>query len=251
MRGFGLLQHGGSVLTLMLFTFLYALPLTPGVWLVMRVLETGPIWGTGAWAEALSIAVAVISAYFLWGLGLLVLSGGLQRLTHPRVPHGGRKEVPLASLTTIQWAFCGILHRITMPYLKLLVPSGFANLYFQLAGMKLGRGVQITSEIINDAYLHRLGDRVVIGGGATLNGHTVEHGRLILSGVTVEDGALVGGTSLVQPGVTVGANAVIANRAVVPKFKSIPSNEVWAGLPARFLKRRGGSEPSFHALEES
>ena len=126
MRGFGLLQHGGSVLTLMLFTFLYALPLTPGVWLVMRVLETGPIWGTGAWAEALSIAVAVISAYFLWGLGLLVLSGGLQRLTHPRVPQGGRKEVPLASLTTIQWAFCGILHRITMPYLKLLVPSGFA-----------------------------------------------------------------------------------------------------------------------------
>ena len=66
----------------------------------------------------------------------------------------------------------------------------------------------------------------------------------ILSGVTVEDGALVGGASLVQPGVTVGANAVIANRAVVPKFKSIPSNGVWAGLPARFLKRRGGSEPS-------
>ena len=57
-------------------------------------------------------------------------------------------------------------------------------------------------------YPIRIGDRVTIGGRS-----------VIMAGATIEDGAVVGFCSLVTRGTHIGPN------------------EIWAGVPARFIRR--------------
>ena len=84
-----------------------------------------------------------------------------------------------------------------------------------------------------------IGDGVVVGGDATINGHLVESGEIVLAPVRIGDGALIGGGSIVQPGCTIGRGSVVATRAVLPKWTEVPDGEVWGGIPARFIKKVG------------
>lgn len=54
--------------------------------------------------------------------------------------------------------------------------------------------------------------------------------------ITIEDGVWIGATSVILEGVTIGKGAIVGVGSVVNK--SIPCNEVWAGVPARFIKKR-------------
>ncbi len=60
---------------------------------------------------------------------------------------------------------------------------------------------------------------------------------LIIEPVVICDGADIGVNAVILPGVTIGEGAIIGAGAVVTK--DVPAFEVWAGVPARFLKMRG------------
>lgn len=49
----------------------------------------------------------------------------------------------------------------------------------------------------------------------------------------IEDNVFVGANTTILPGVTIGKNSIVGAGSVVTK--SVPANEVWAGVPARFL----------------
>ena len=51
----------------------------------------------------------------------------------------------------------------------------------------------------------------------------------------VEDGANIGANSTICPGITIGRGALIGAGAVVTK--DVPANELWAGNPAKLLRR--------------
>ncbi|PBJ08963.1 DapH/DapD/GlmU-related protein [Flavobacterium sp. ACN6] len=54
--------------------------------------------------------------------------------------------------------------------------------------------------------------------------------------VILEDDVWIGTSCVILQGVTIGKGSIIAAGSVVNK--SIPANEVWAGVPARFIKKR-------------
>ena len=54
-------------------------------------------------------------------------------------------------------------------------------------------------------------------------------------GITIEDDVLIGTRSIILKGVTIGARSIVGSGSVVTK--SIPSDEIWAGNPAKFIKR--------------
>lgn len=54
--------------------------------------------------------------------------------------------------------------------------------------------------------------------------------------IILEDDVWIGTSCVILQGVTIGTGSVIAAGSVVNK--SIPANEVWAGVPARFIKKR-------------
>jgi acetyltransferase-like isoleucine patch superfamily enzyme len=53
--------------------------------------------------------------------------------------------------------------------------------------------------------------------------------------VTIEENAFIGAHSIILKGVTIGKNSVIGAGSVVSK--SVPNDEIWAGNPARFIRR--------------
>lgn len=54
-------------------------------------------------------------------------------------------------------------------------------------------------------------------------------------GVTIGNNVWIGGSVTIIPGVKIGNNVVIGAGSVVTK--NVPDNEVWAGNPAKFIKK--------------
>ena len=59
--------------------------------------------------------------------------------------------------------------------------------------------------------------------------------------VSIGDGVWIGTNVFIGPGVVIGANAVVGANAVITR--SIPADEIWAGVPARRLRGKRGSKP--------
>ena len=53
--------------------------------------------------------------------------------------------------------------------------------------------------------------------------------------IVIEDDCFIGAGTIILKGVTVGARSIVGAGSVVTK--SIPSGEIWAGNPARFIKK--------------
>lgn len=53
--------------------------------------------------------------------------------------------------------------------------------------------------------------------------------------IRIEKGAWIGGHCIILKGVTVGSKSIIGAGSVVSK--SIPNNEIWAGNPAKFIRK--------------
>ena len=51
------------------------------------------------------------------------------------------------------------------------------------------------------------------------------------------ENACVGANSVVMPGVKIGKNSIVGALSFVPKETIIPDNEIWFGIPAKFVKK--------------
>ena len=60
--------------------------------------------------------------------------------------------------------------------------------------------------------------------------------KLKFAPVVLEDGCDIGYGAIILPGITVGKGAIVGAGAVVTK--DVPAFEVWAGVPAKFLRKR-------------
>ena len=62
------------------------------------------------------------------------------------------------------------------------------------------------------------------------NSHRYEYGK-----VKIGNNVFIGAHSIIAKSVNIGDNVIIGAGSVVTK--DIPSNEIWAGVPARFIKK--------------
>ena len=129
----------------------------------------------------------------------------------------------------------------------------------------IGKGAIIGSKCSIGALAHIgseavLGDRVRVQGGAYIANECIVWDDVFIgpnatllndkyppsrdatkwAPVIVEARAVIGGGATVLPGVKVGENAVLAAGAVLTR--DLPSDEVWAGNPAKFLMTRTAYE---------
>lgn len=75
---------------------------------------------------------------------------------------------------------------------------------------------------------------------------SIGHGAIV-HGATIRRGALVGMNAVVLDGCDVGENAVIAAGAVLLEGTKVGANEMWAGVPARFVKREDAGKARMFA----
>jgi serine acetyltransferase len=99
-------------------------------------------------------------------------------------------------------------------------------------GMKIGRGVQLNTTNISDPSLIELGDKVTIGGSATIVAHYGQGGFLVIAPVKIGEGVTVGLKATIMGDVEIGEYAkILPNSVVLPKTR-IPAGETWGGVPA-------------------
>jgi acetyltransferase-like isoleucine patch superfamily enzyme len=110
-------------------------------------------------------------------------------------------------------------------------------------GVTVGEGCRILSgRYGSEPWLITIGDRVTISGGVVLMTHEGslwlardERGRRYrFSPITIGNDVFIGADSLVMPGVTIGDRVIVGAGSVLTR--SVPSNCVVAGNPARFLR---------------
>jgi acetyltransferase-like isoleucine patch superfamily enzyme len=236
MKAFFLLQTLGTMAVVLVMIIVWGVPLAPT--LLFYDWTTELVSSETKWLQALYTGLSLSSSVIFYCFTLLLFSSMLQFILHVRIHE--KSVYPLASLTTIRWAFCGQIIRATQPILQHFVPSFVSNLYYRICGAKIGKRTQINTHRLNDPCLIRIDDECVVGGGATFNGHLVEKGEIVFAPIHMKAGSLVGAGATIQPGVTIGENAVIASHGLIPKYRTIPENEVWGGLPA--LKIQSSSE---------
>lgn len=88
----------------------------------------------------------------------------------------------------------------------------------------MGKNVRINSFRINDPYLLKLEDGVVIGGEAVISCHSNERGVLILQEIFIGENSVIGAHSYIAPGVEIGKNCTIGLGCYIRPGKKIPDN---------------------------
>ncbi len=99
--------------------------------------------------------------------------------------------------------------------------------------LKLGKNLDIgTFTYINAQYGVEIGDDVQIGSHCSIySNSTIDEKK---GSITLKKNCRIGTHSTIMPNVTVGENSIIAAYSFVNK--KIPKNQVWAGIPAKFIR---------------
>lgn len=114
------------------------------------------------------------------------------------------------------------------------------------AEIVIGDNVKMSFTAINSQVRIIIKDNVMIGGGTCIydsdfhplnvKDRLEENNKNIQKApVIVEKNVFIGTNSTILKGVTIGAGSIVGACSVVTK--SIPPGEIWAGNPARFLKK--------------
>lgn len=116
------------------------------------------------------------------------------------------------------------------------------------AEIHIGNNVGLSSTALVAHKKIHIGNNVKIGGGVCiydtdfhslksidrLQAITDRENEKIIE-VVIKDNVFIGAHSTILKGVTIGTNSIIGACSVVTK--SIPPNEIWAGNPAKFIRK--------------
>lgn len=127
-------------------------------------------------------------------------------------------------------------------------PVGGMRTVFLIKGpqaiIEIGSHVGISNAMIAAREQVVIEEGVWIGAGAKImdtDFHSADYAERVADiniparPVTIRKRAFIGTEAVILKGVTVGEEAVIGARAVVTK--SVPAGEIWAGNPARFIRK--------------
>lgn len=180
--------------------------------------------------------------YFVWGTVYMACCVVFKLLLwyHPR--EGGW---PLFTWPSVGWGLTGATINFGSHFfLKHFKGTPALNLFFKLLGAKIGRRVSINTVEIYDWNLITIGDDAVIGGDACLMAHSLEAGRMQMKPIVIGKKAMVGGNAKVMPGCVIEDGGILGASSLMTKGTRIPANEMWGGMPARFIKERKSSSSS-------
>jgi sugar O-acyltransferase (sialic acid O-acetyltransferase NeuD family) len=106
---------------------------------------------------------------------------------------------------------------------------------------ELGKGLNIMQRALISSEV-KIEDGVLVNAGAFIH-HNVELGKfceispgvVLTGGIKVGSCTSIGSCTVVIPKIIIGSNSIIGAGSVV--IRNVPDNELWAGNPAKFIKK--------------
>lgn len=174
----------------------------------------------------------------------IVHSQFVVRLTLPyrikpgKYPHHSAMGRLIAIRITADGIFKSMLKVFTfLPFIwgVFLFPYGL-----RLYGLRCGKNVHIaTRTYIETGGLVEIGDNSFIGYNSVVTGHANEDRAIVVDPTRIGKNCLVGTYSIVACGCELGDGSTLGGMSGMLKGQKIPPNEVWIGVPAKFLRKRG------------
>ncbi len=231
---FPILQPLITTIFIFIACCIYGLSLAPSILLFQYVLSNLLFVSQHIFLNAFIVGASLSLCFFIFGISLMFLVGVIFRILPIKSKPG---LYPIGSLQTIKWGLCGaFLKLVNVAFLDVITPSFLNIIYFRMIGAKVGKNVQINSVSINDPWLLEIGDNSVIGGGASINCHTVERGKLILERVKIGRNCTIGAQSLVWPGCEIGDGSILSTKSVLKKRSKVGEKQIWKGNPAKNIR---------------
>ena len=116
--------------------------------------------------------------------------------------------------------------------------------------LEIGDNSGFNGSLIYAANSIRIGHNVKIGGGTRImdsDFHPLDYiarrdsfDGMKTSPIIIEDDVFVGTSCIIGKGVHIGARSIIAAGSVV--VKNVPSDEIWGGNPAKFIRKNNPYE---------
>lgn len=119
------------------------------------------------------------------------------------------------------------------------LPTRFRAKFLALGGVNIGKNVFIGEGVIIDTIrpdLITIGNNTLITARCMILSHFFKDGNFFYGDVKIGNGCFIGMNTIIANSVTIGDKAVIGAGSIVTK--DIPAGEVWAGNPAKFIKKR-------------
>lgn len=199
-----------------LYIFCMGISLTPGITLVTHVHEWTEGWHFILRNALLGLSVA--TTFFSYGLTLIFVVPLVNKLLPLKVkPH----RASWFSLSVIPWYYHNALtYLVRYTFLDFITPTPLNKLFYQMMGMKIGKGSMINTSNISDPCLIEIGDYVTIGGSASLVAHYGQKGVLIIEKLVIKDKATIGLKASLFGDVVIGKGALVkAHEVVMPKTR--------------------------------
>lgn len=200
-----------------LYVFCMGLSLSPGFYL-LDYLWSLPTTGV---LRAVSLGMGAAAAFFTYGLTLIFVVPAVNKLLPLKVKP---LRASWFSLSVIPWYYHNALtYLVRYTFLEFITPTPLNKLFFQMMGMKVGKGSMINTTNISDPALIEIGDYVTIGGSATLIAHYGMKGMLIIDRLVIEDNVTVGLRACLFGDVILFKGAVVKpNDVILPKSRILP-----------------------------
>jgi len=219
-------------------TTVFALALTPGVGF-FRFMQTLSA-ESSSWVQNFAIAFGFAGGFILYGFTLVFVVPAVNFLLQTRLkPWRG----PYYSAESLKWFLHnGLTYMVRFTFLEFLTPSPVSLLFYQMMGMRIGRGAVINTTWISDPSLIEIGDKTTLGGSVTVVAHYGQGGLLVISPVKIGNNCTIGLKASIMGGVSIGDDAKILPHSVVLPKTHIPPGETWGGVPAVCLQKAKGTD---------
>lgn len=125
-----------------------------------------------------------------------------------------------------------------------IIQPNILNVRTSGAEIIIGENVGISGSTISAMKSIRIGNNVLIGSGCIIcdnDAHPIiptdrnNTKKIKAIPIVIEDDVFIGARCIVLKGVNIGRGSVVGAGSVVSK--NIPSHELWAGNPAKFIKK--------------
>ena len=196
-------------------------------WLLLGGLPLGDFRGV-------TLTLAALVLIYLWAFLIYRLFLFVMPLKEGNIPEGSREEFT-AQVNTLFYLI--LFYPLTRTH---FLPVPLLRLVYLALGARLGRNTYSAGPLL-DPPLTYIGDNCIIGHDAVLFSHAIEGRHLSLSAIRIGNDVTVGAAAVLMSGVTIGDGAIVSAGAVVTKGTSIGAGEIWGGVPARLLMRRGAA----------
>jgi len=149
----------------------------------------------------------------------------------------GEYRKSITDKNTYHFAVYWILYRPTEKLLSTIFIPPIYSAYLKLIGAKIGKHVFFGGRnTLSDPCVTEIGNKTLIGGGATIMGHLGEE-KLVIKKVRIGNHCLVGAEALIMPGVTMEDHTVLGGKSLVTKNKTLSKGNMYGGVPAVKIDR--------------